>query len=69
MKAKLSKALGELREGIEAARRVVLERTEMRVDDNGQFRSAHELEPRAKLTVVPPKASGAAANGGTETSS
>jgi hypothetical protein len=39
IQTKLTKTLAELREGLEAARRVVLERTEMRVDDDGQFRS------------------------------
>ena len=50
MQAKLTKALGELREGVEATQRLLLERTEMRADDDGQFRSVHEPLPRGALT-------------------
>lgn len=53
MQTKYTKALGELREGLEAARRVVLERTEMRIDDDGQFRSVHEPPLRGRLTTAP----------------
>jgi hypothetical protein len=63
MQAKLTKALSELREGVEAAQRLLLERTEMRADDDGQFRSAHEPKPCERLTVVS-KAKGAEASGG-----
>lgn len=59
LQKKLTKALSELREGVEATQRMLLERTEMRVDDDGQFRSVHKPPPRGKLTAVPPKASGA----------
>jgi len=57
MQAKLTKALNELREGVEATQRLLLERTEMRADDDGQFRSVHEPLPRGRLTAVP-RASG-----------
>jgi hypothetical protein len=42
-----------LREGVEATQRLLLERTEMRADDDGQFRSVREPPPRERLTVVP----------------
>lgn len=61
MQAKLTKALGELREGVAAAQRLLLERTEMRADDDGQFRSIREPLPRERMTVVSPKGSGAEA--------
>jgi len=38
---------------VETARRLLLERTEIRADKDGQFRSIHEPPPRA---MVPPKA-------------
>jgi hypothetical protein len=57
MQGKLTKALSELREGVEATQRLLLERTEMRADDDGQFRSIREPLPRGRLTAVP-KASG-----------
>ena len=41
MQRSLRKALEELREGVAATKRMLLERCEMRVDD-GQFRSVHE---------------------------
>lgn len=63
MRDKLAKALTELREGVEAARRVVLERCEMRVDDDGQFRSVRELPPHGKLSVMPAAKGAADARG------
>jgi hypothetical protein len=50
MQAKLTKALSELREGVAATKRMLLERTEMREDDDGQFRSIREPSPRGALT-------------------
>jgi len=41
----LNKALAEVREGTAAAKRILLERCEMREDDNGQFRSIREPLP------------------------
>src|SRR5450759_2119347 len=41
MQQSLRKALEELREGVAATKRMLLERCEMREDD-GQFRSVHE---------------------------
>jgi hypothetical protein len=67
MQEKLRKALGELRDGLASCQRLLLERCEMRADDDGQFRSVHEPTPRGKLTVVPPKA-GIAAGAGAEAS-
>ena len=63
MQTKLAKALSELREGVEATQRLLLERAEMRADDDGQFRSVREPLPRERLTVVP-KAKSAEASGG-----
>ena len=51
MQEKLTKALGELREGVEATQRLLLERTEMRADDDGQFRSVHDPMSRGPLAA------------------
>lgn len=50
--AKLSGALEELRLGVAATRRLLLERTETREDDDGQFRSTREPPPRGGRTPV-----------------
>jgi hypothetical protein len=50
---KIKTARDELREAHAAAERCVLERTEMRIDDDGQFRSTHDPLPLHKLTPVP----------------
>ena len=52
MHEKLTKALGELRGGLASCQRLLLERCEMRVDDDGQFRSVRDPLPRERLTVV-----------------
>ena len=45
----LTKALKEVRAGVAVARRVLLERCEMRRDDDGQFRSIREPLPSGAL--------------------
>jgi hypothetical protein len=42
----LGKALDEVRKGVGAAKRAVLERCEMREDSDGQFRSVHRPSPK-----------------------
>jgi hypothetical protein len=49
MQQQLTKALNELREGVAATKRMVLERCEMRQDGDGQFRSIREPLPRRAL--------------------
>ncbi len=56
----LSKALGELNEGMAATRRLVCERTETRLDADGEFRSIYEPAPQPRLSVVPGQATAAA---------
>jgi hypothetical protein len=48
--AALQKALGEVREGIAAAERMLLERCEMRKDDDGEFR--HITEPQSRINLT-----------------
>jgi hypothetical protein len=52
MQQQLTKARDELRAGIAATKRMLLERCELRDDDDGQFRSIHEPLPRGTLTGV-----------------
>jgi hypothetical protein len=49
MQQQLTKARDELRAGIAAAKRLLLERCELR-DDDGQLQSIQELLPRGTLT-------------------
>ncbi|MCK1570801.1 hypothetical protein [Bradyrhizobium sp. 174] len=46
----LRKALAEAQEGLAATKRMLLERCQMREDDDGQFRSIREAVPRRSLT-------------------
>jgi hypothetical protein len=46
MQQQLTKALEELRAGAAAAKRMLLERCEIRDDDDGQSRSIRETSPR-----------------------
>lgn len=48
----LKKALSEVEEGMAAAKRMLLERCEMREDDNGQFRSIREPLPGRALMAA-----------------
>jgi hypothetical protein len=50
MQQQLTKALEELRAGIAAAKRMLLERCELRDDDGSQVRSIHEPLPHGTLT-------------------
>jgi hypothetical protein len=50
--AQLSKAYEEAREGVAAARRLVCERCEVIIGDDGEARSIHDPS-HARLTVVP----------------
>jgi hypothetical protein len=49
MQQQLTKSLEELRAGLAAAKRMLLERCELR-DDDGQLHSIHEPSPRGALT-------------------
>jgi hypothetical protein len=49
MQQQLTKSLEELRAGVAAAKRMLLERCEVR-DDDGRFRSVHEPLPPGTLT-------------------
>jgi hypothetical protein len=51
MQQQLTKARDELRAGLAAAKRMLLERCELR-DDDGQLNSIHEPLPREALTGV-----------------
>jgi len=51
MQQHLTKALADVRGGVDAARRMLLERYDMREDDDGQFRSTREPLPRGPLAA------------------
>lgn len=50
--AQLQKALGDLTDGVAAARRLICERTEVRVDSDGKYRGRHEPEPTPQLSIA-----------------
>jgi len=58
MQKSLTKALDELREGVAAMKRMLLERCEMSEDDDGQFRSNREPMP-GKALAAPAKSAAA----------
>jgi len=51
MEQLLTKALDDVREGVAATKRMLLERCEMREDDDGQFRSIREPLPGRRLAT------------------
>lgn len=61
MEKQLTQARDELRKGFDATKRVLLERCEMREDDDGQFRSVREPSPAGILAAATNTAKPAAA--------
>jgi hypothetical protein len=55
MKTQLTKAFGELNEGVSAAKRLLLERTGCREDSDGVVRGNHEPTPKPQLTKAAPR--------------
>jgi hypothetical protein len=52
MEQALTKALAELRQGLEATKRMLLARCELREDDDGKFRSIREPLPTGALAAA-----------------
>jgi hypothetical protein len=52
MQGLLTKALDDVREGVAAAQRLLMERCEVRRDDDGQFRSIREPLPGGALRAA-----------------
>jgi hypothetical protein len=55
MKNQLTKAFGELTEGVAASKRLILERTGCREDSDGIVRGNHEPTPKPQLTKAAPR--------------
>ncbi len=50
--SELNKALADLSNGMAAAKRLVLSRTETRIDHDGKIRGSYEPEPARQMAVV-----------------